>query len=60
MLLLGMDGDAVTPDAETAVFPALLENLGAPTLRVYPVYTVIAGKYHAMVLLGLANSRMKS
>lgn len=52
-------GDAVTPDAQTAVFPALLDDLGAPSLRVYPVYTVIAEKYQAMVLLGLANTRMK-
>jgi hypothetical protein len=28
-------------------------------LRVYPVYTVIAEKYQAMVMLGQANSRMK-
>lgn len=52
-------GDAVTPEPRTAVFPALLEGLGAPTLRVYPVYTVVAEKYQAMVSLGLANSRMK-
>lgn len=52
-------GDAVTPDAQTAVFPALLDDLGAPSLRVCPVYTVIAEKYQAMVLLGLANTRMK-
>ena len=52
-------GDAVTPEAKMAVFPALLEGLGAPSLRVYPVFTVIAEKYQAMVLLGLANTRMK-
>lgn len=52
-------GDAVTPEAKIAVFPALLEGLGAPSLRVYPVFTVIAEKYQAMVLLGLANTRMK-
>jgi Nucleotidyl transferase AbiEii toxin, Type IV TA system len=52
-------GDVVTPDAQTAVFPALLEDLEAPSLRVYPVYTVIAEKYRAMVLLGLANTRLK-
>jgi hypothetical protein len=52
-------GDVVTPDAQTAVFPALLEGLQAPSLRVYPVYTVIAEKYQAMVLLGLANTRLK-
>ena len=52
-------GDAVTPAPITVVFPALLPDFGSPRLRVYPVYTVIAEKYHAMVALGLANSRMK-
>ncbi|MBI5926626.1 MAG: nucleotidyl transferase AbiEii/AbiGii toxin family protein [Aquabacterium sp.] len=52
-------GDAVTPEAQTVVFPTLLNDFPAPTLRVYPVYTVIAEKYQAMVMLGLANSRMK-
>jgi len=52
-------GDAVTPEPQTVVFPVLLDDLAAPTLRVYPVYTVIAEKYHAMLILGLANTRMK-
>ena len=52
-------GDAVTPPAKTVVFPALLPGFEAPQLRAYPVYTVIAEKYHAMVMLGQANSRMK-
>lgn len=52
-------GDAVTPMAETVNFPTLLGNFEAPVLRVYPVYTVIAEKYHAMVVLGQANTRMK-
>lgn len=52
-------GDAVTPGPETVKFPTLLKEFEAPTLRVYPVYTVIAEKYQAMVMLGLANSRMK-
>jgi hypothetical protein len=52
-------GDAVTPDPQWVVFPVLLDNLAAPRLRVYPVYTVIAEKYHAMVVLGIANSRVK-
>ena len=52
-------GDAVTPEPLSVVFPVLLDDLAAPRLRVYPVYTVIAEKYHAMVVLGLANSRMK-
>jgi hypothetical protein len=52
-------GDAVTPEPQAVVFPVLLDDLAAPTLRVYPVYTVIAEKYHAMMILGLANTRMK-
>ncbi len=52
-------GDAVTPEAPTVAYPALLQGFSSPTLRVYPAYTVIAEKYQAMVMLGLANSRMK-
>lgn len=52
-------GDAVTPEPQTVTYPTLLKAFQAPTLRVYPVYTVIAEKYHAMVMLGQANSRMK-
>lgn len=52
-------GDAVTPAPQTVVYPTLLDDFQAPTLRVYPVYTVVAEKYQAMVMLGQANSRMK-
>lgn len=52
-------GDAVTPAAQAMNYPTLLEDFTAPRLRVYPVYTVIAEKYQAMVMLGQANSRMK-
>jgi hypothetical protein len=52
-------GDAVTPQPQTVAYPTLLKDFQAPTLRVYPVYTVIAEKYQAMVMLGQANSRMK-
>ena len=52
-------GDAVTPEAQTVSYPTLLQDFQAPVLRVYPVYTVIAEKYQAMVMLGQANSRMK-
>jgi predicted nucleotidyltransferase component of viral defense system len=51
-------GDAVTPAPEEVAFPVLLE-FPAPHLRSYPIYTVIAEKLEAMVLLGEANSRMK-
>ncbi len=52
-------GDAVTPGPQTVAYPTLLGDFPAPMLRVYPVYTVIAEKYQAMVMLGQANSRMK-
>ena len=51
-------GDALVPPAETVEYPALLD-LPAPTLRVYPKEAVVAEKFHAMVGLGLLNSRMK-
>lgn len=52
-------GDVVTPDPETVGFPALLSEFPAPTLRVYPRETVVAEKFEAIVVLGIANSRMK-
>jgi Nucleotidyl transferase AbiEii toxin, Type IV TA system len=51
-------GDAVTPAPETATFPALLA-FPAPRVRMYPVYTVVAEKFEAIVKLGIANTRMK-
>jgi len=52
-------GDAITPAPKTVTYPTLLDDLAAPSLRAYPVYTVIAEKLHAMVVLGMNNSRMK-
>jgi len=52
-------GDAVTPAAELVQFPALLEDVTSPSLRAYPVYSVIAEKYEAIVSLGMANTRLK-
>jgi predicted nucleotidyltransferase component of viral defense system len=52
-------GDAVTPGPIDAVYPVLLDDFPAPQLRIYPVYTVIAEKLHAIDLLGMTNSRMK-
>ena len=51
-------GDAVTPAPEMAVFPVLLD-FPAPHIRAYPVYTVVAEKFEAMVKLGAANTRLK-
>lgn len=52
-------GDAVTPGPVDATYPVLLADFAAPQLRTYPVYTVVAEKLHAMVLLGMTNSRVK-
>ena len=51
-------GDTIEPGAEDIELPVLLE-MPSPHLRAYPQETVIAEKVHAMVVLGLANSRMK-
>ena len=52
-------GDAVTPAPQAIRYPVLLEDFPAPQLRAYPKYTVVAEKFHAVCLLGLANTRMK-
>lgn len=52
-------GDAVTPAPESIRYPVLLNDLPAPQLRAYPKYTVVAEKFHAICLLGMANTRMK-
>ena len=51
-------GDATEPGVEDIDLPVLLD-MPAPHLRAYPPETVIAEKFHAMVALGRANSRMK-
>ena len=60
-LLLQVDvgfGDAVEPPPGELTFPVLLPA-PAPRLWAYPPEAVVAEKLHAMVLLGIANSRMK-
>ena len=51
-------GDAITPEPVTIEYPAILE-FEAPVISVYPRETVVAEKFQAMVMLGIANSRMK-
>lgn len=51
-------GDVVTPGPDKVVFPTLLD-FPAPKIRAYPIYTVVAEKFEAMVKLGNANTRMK-
>lgn len=51
-------GDAVAPPPEMIEYPVLLD-LPAPKLRAYPREVVVAEKFQAIVVLGIANSRMK-
>lgn len=51
-------GDAVEPGLEEINLPVLLD-LPVPRLRAYARETVVAEKFQAMVLFGLANTRMK-
>lgn len=51
-------GDVVTPAPVDLDYPTMLD-LPAPSVRAYPVETVIAEKFQAMVELGIRNSRMK-
>jgi predicted nucleotidyltransferase component of viral defense system len=52
-------GDAVTPAPVDVSLPTLLAELPSPALRAYPRETVFAEKFEAIVVLGMANSRMK-
>jgi len=51
-------GDIVTPEVLMIEYPTLLNS---PVLKLlsYPYESVIAEKFHSIVVLGMANSRMK-
>ncbi|AWI09510.1 nucleotidyl transferase AbiEii/AbiGii toxin family protein [Ereboglobus luteus] len=51
-------GDAVTPAPEVTDFPVLLD-FPPPRVRAYPIYTVVAEKFEAIVSIGPRNTRMK-
>jgi hypothetical protein len=51
-------GDAVTPAPIQIDYPVLLDT-PAPRPRAYPVETVVAEKFEALVTRGIANSRLK-
>jgi len=51
-------GDVITPAPDDVEYPSLL-GFPSPRLHAYPKETVIAEKLEAMVVLGMANSRMK-
>ncbi len=51
-------GDSIVPAPDETDFPTLLD-FPAPHVRAYRPETVVAEKLHAMVELGMNNSRMK-
>ena len=51
-------GDAITPGPVEIDYPTILD-FSAPRIKSYPRETVVAEKFQAMVMLGIANSRMK-
>ncbi len=51
-------GDTVFPPPEFVDYPSLL-GFPCPRLQAYSHASVIAEKFHAIVVLGLANSRLK-
>jgi hypothetical protein len=52
-------GEAVTPAPVEIDYLTLLDA-PAPHLRAYPVETVVAEKFEALVTLGMANSRLRN
>ena len=52
-------GDTIIPKPITLDYPTLLPDVPAPKLTAYTLETVIAEKFHAMVVLSSLNSRMK-
>ena len=51
-------GDKVIPPPVSGTFPALLD-FPAPEIRLYPREVSVAEKFHSLVVLGLANTRLK-
>jgi hypothetical protein len=52
-------GDAVTPGPVTVIIPGIVSAVPEARLDGYPVESAVAEKFHAMVVLGVSNSRMK-
>lgn len=52
-------GDEVPSGFKEKVFPVYLNDLAAPVLLTYPLESVIAEKFQAIVYIGEANSRRK-
>lgn len=51
-------GDVIIPNIEKKVFPTLL-SFPAPRLKIYSRYSFVSEKFQSIVVLGMANSRVK-
>ena len=51
-------GNAIEPPAEDVEYPRLMDA-PSPNVRAYPQEAVVAEKFHAMVVLGERNTRLK-
>jgi len=51
--------DIITPAPITLIYPVLIAELAKPIIQACSIETVIAEKFHAMIILGNFNSRMK-
>ena len=52
-------GDVITPAPAQVTYPVLLDELAKPEIKAYPIETVVAEKFQAMIAFGTFNSRMK-
>ena len=52
-------GDIVIPAPVMISYPTLIDELTPPEIMAYSIETVIAEKFHAMIINGAFNSRMK-
>ncbi len=52
-------GDVVTPSPINVTIPPIISTVPEANLQGYPLESSIAEKFQAMVVLGIANSRMK-
>lgn len=52
-------GDIIVPKPVKMQFPCILDSEPAPEINAYTLESIIAEKFHAMIKLGIMNSRMK-
>ena len=52
-------GDVVTPKPALVDFPILLDDIPAIHIKAYSLETVVAEKFHTMIVRDVSNSRMK-